>query len=233
MVLDNLRNFMLTNDTYNKYNTNIIKSDKTSDLPQKLEPVSNVKDTLIKINDYDILFWYYYIIKYDINEYNNNKKSKFQIEKKEKIRNIELMRKDPSILKKLSITKNYYENDLLNEKKITFGTFMALIAYNNLNVYYVKKLTYYDFNFNENNNYVVLYNNADDYKLNYNCNSVTINKIKQLYCLDNNNKNLKAMSSYKLQELIDIAIKLHIDPHNGNKKKTKQCLYEDIKDKLL
>ena len=149
------------------------------------------------------------------------------------INNIELMRKDPSILKKLNITKNYYENNLLNENQISFATFMALIAYNNLNVYYVKSLTYYNFNFNSNTDYVILYDRDKEYKLNCNCNSETINKIKQLYCLDNSNKHLKALSSYKLQDLIDMALKLHIEIQIGDKKKTKQNLYEDIKDKLL
>ena len=140
MKFAKLQDFMLSNDLYNNCTLKLTKDEFAINKTPKFS--ESKKDTLIKIRDEDKLFWYYYIIKYDINEYNNNNKSKFQVEKKEKITNIELMRKDPNILKKFNITKNAYENNLLNESKISFETFMAMIAYNNLNVYYVKKFTH-------------------------------------------------------------------------------------------
>ena len=51
-----------------------------------------------------------------------------------------------------------------------------------------------------------------------------------LYKIDNVNKPIKIISSYKLQELIDICNKLAIEIINKdtNKKKTKNELYEAI-----
>jgi hypothetical protein len=59
----------------------------------------------------------------------------------------------------------------------------------------------------------------------------TLNNIKKtLYKIENPSKPIKALSSYKVQELIDISIKLAIEITNKEtgKTKTKNELYETI-----
>jgi hypothetical protein len=98
-------------------------------------------------------------------------------------------------------------------------------------VLYITNKIYYDFNYGDkydivyhNNNNPALLNNND----NNNNNNKLIDDIKLNYLLINPAKPIKGITSYKINELQDIANKLEIDINYENKKKTKQILYNDI-----
>ena len=59
-----------------------------------------------------------------------------------------------------------------------------------------------------------------------------INSLDDYYYVKNIMKPLKSVSSYKIDELIDIAVKLNIDLNENNKRKIKQKLYNEISCKL-
>jgi hypothetical protein len=180
----------------------------------------------------DTLFWCLYIMKHGDIHYEMLENKNIVVEKRNKIEYIEKIRKDKQLIKTYKFTTlTNLENNLANEEKINIGTFFSLCVFENINVLYVKNKTYYELLMNddpaifivyqlENNKYGVEQSTIAD---------TTIIKNK-LYKIDNVEKPIKAFTAYKLQDLIDIAIKLGFEITNktSNKAKNKKELYEDI-----
>jgi len=205
-------------------------------------------------NNVDSLFWCFYIMKNGVEAYKtleNINNINIILEKKMKIDYIELLRKNKQIIKSAKIAPlTYIENQLLNEQKIDIKTFLSLCVVENLNVLYLHKKTYFLLDLNtantdedsevDANKIIHQYPNMHvvkriDEPLKYgvfeNENSENIKKyMNSLYKTENLSKPIKAPSSYKLNELLDIAKKLEIEVINNTtkKQKTKQEIYELI-----
>jgi hypothetical protein len=158
------------------------------------------------------------------------------------------------LLKKYKFKKNLVEDELLNSKKISLTTFECLVMLHSMNVFIIKNNNSYTyFNYNnmleedhDNTSYEKFINykfiifksfSSVDNKFEFNIeNNVTNLFIKNIitnyYYLENLDKPIKAFSSYKLDDLINICNKLKINIYNDSKKKTKKELYEEI-DKCL
>ena len=170
----------------------------------------------------------------------------FTVEKEFKIKTIDTVRKNRSLLKNSKIRKNFVEDELLNNKFITLHTLECLCLIYNINLIIIKdNKTYTIFSSDKDDNEI----NIDNYKvirLNYN-NSSNISKnfeviiedtmtdnelhaiISSCYYIEKLDKPMKAYTSYKLTELIIIANKLNITICNDNAKSRKKSeLYEDI-----
>jgi hypothetical protein len=164
-------------------------------------------------------------------EINNNY---FVVEKTEKFKYIEMLRKNKEILKIHKIKPfTLLEDDLANKDKISIKTFFALCVMEKLNVLLVDKRKYIELlcaDIDNLNPIHVIHRNIQtlNHYIEVNATTEIINKYKQTYykmeCLDSK---LKSVGSYKLDELIELCNKLDININNNNnqKKQTKTDIY--------
>ena len=256
-IIFNLSDFMLNNSLLNNKDLFFtLNNDNKNDAKKhvKNDTKKHVKNDIIHNNNYfislkknneDSLFWCFYkIYELENNKYiESNINNKFLIEKNFKISSIDSI-KNNAILKKYKISKSTIENDLLNEKYISYDTFNILCNVYCLNIFYVKNRIYSKINKeivieeNENNE-----NNVEDVKIyilydigtglkitltnQYNSENYK-NMINNLIEVENINKPLKNISYYKLKDLQDFSNKLNIPINNDTKKKTKKELYDSI-----
>jgi hypothetical protein len=125
----------------------------------------------------------------------------------------------------------HIENSLLNDFKIDLKTFLALCVCDGLPLTYIHKKTYYELDLDDNNHNTTAEEQRNiiirfDEPLKYGCKTGTTFDINTLYKIDNLNKPIKAISAYKMNELLDMCHKLGINM--GIKKQIKQDLYEQI-----
>jgi hypothetical protein len=162
----------------------------------------------------------------------NISNQKFTVEKDEKFKYINLVRKNIELLK-LHKIKNIsnLENDLGNEKKISIKTFIALCIIENINIYIIdgnklycnvldetlpvniiSKNIYKNNNNSKNNNNNNKNNNAINYSIDFDCSESKLEKIKNNHLIVKNiDDKLKSISLYKLDDLINMCDKLKID----------------------
>jgi hypothetical protein len=185
----------------------------------------------------DSLFWCFYILKNGFFNYEmeiNNQY--FVVEKNEKFKYIEVLRKNKDILKIHKIKPlTELEDDLANKDKISIKTFVALCIFENINILLVNNRKIYEFLFDEKNPIHIVHRNNKTYE--HSIELDTTNEIIQkyrdtYYKMNNFDTTLKSMASYKLDELIELCNKLNInieeykDCHEkGKKKMTKKDIY--------
>jgi hypothetical protein len=192
----------------------------------------------------DGLFWCFYVIKNGETSYEllNNEKITLVKEKKIKIDYVDVLRENKIIFKKQSVkfpSMTHIENDLVNEPIIDLGTFLSLCHLEKMNVLYVSKKTYFEMNENEGEP-IHLIKCVDDpsKKTRYiyqGTDALLLEKVRStLYKIENIEKPVKAMSAYKVADLIDFSIKLglettyHDEKTTKIKNKSKQALYEAV-----
>jgi hypothetical protein len=187
---------------------------------------------IYKPSEKDTLFWCFYIMKHGDTQYEMLDNKNIVIEKRNKIEYVEKIRKDKQLIKTYKFTTlTNLENNLANEEKINIGTFLSLCVFENLNVLYIKNKTYYELLMNDNPAIFIVYQLENNkYGIKQSVIADTTDIKNTLYKIDNVDKPIKPFSAYKLQDLIDIAIKLGIEITNktSNKSKNKKELYEDI-----
>jgi hypothetical protein len=195
------------------------------------------KQTIFYPKENDSLFWCYFIIKNGEIKYETLNNKNIVITKQLKIDLINKIRDNKSIVKTYKFdTISNIENNIVNDNYINIKSIMTLCAIEKINLIFISKKTYFELLMCDNKPiYIIreklLHNN---YTKNYGfelANNDTIEEIRNtLYKIDNLYKPIKIISSYKLQDLIDICDKLAIEIINKdtNKKKTKNELYETI-----
>ena len=189
----------------------------------------------------DTLFWCYYINKYGIDKYFDNKKSSFVVEHDYKISIIDKIQNMKDELKLNKIKKVVVEDELMNKPKIEIASIKLLMLLDNENLLLIKKNCYQKIVFNRDklelsvDNYNVIFCDVDNYYLQKNLNDrELVDIINKSYEIDNFDKPLKGISSYKLDELHEICKKLNIElSSNLGKNKTKQVLYTEILEKFI
>jgi len=189
----------------------------------------------------DTLFWCYYINKYGIDKYFDNKKRSFVVEHDYKISIIEKIQNMKDELKLNKIKKLVVEDELINRAKIEIASIKLLMLLDNENLLLIKKNCYQKIVFNRDklslsvDNYNVIFCDVDNYYLQKNLNDrELVDIIDKSYEIDNFDKPLKGVSSYKLDELHEICKKLNIGlSSNLGKNKTKQVLYTEILEKFI
>lgn len=211
-----------------KYNNIYTKKDNLS---------NNVSSTLYKIIQKDSLFWCFYVLKNGIIEYERNMlNSCYILEKTEKLSYINIIRENKDLLKSNKIKLICeIEDDLANNEIISLKTFFVLCIIEKINIIFIDGRKYYEVVNNENiiNTTNIIYKNNDineyyiDFNIDINSNKVSFYKNNYLHINNYDNK-LKPISSYKLDELLDICKRLNIDINNNGKRKTKKEIYECI-----
>jgi hypothetical protein len=201
-----------------------------------LEPVIKKTELFIP-NQQDSLFWCFYIIKNGQYNYQilNNKNALMC--KQYKIEFVENIRKHKDIVKTYKFdTITSIESNLVNDNNLNIKTFLTLCAIENINIIFLNKKTYCELLMNDTNKIYVIHelDAQSKYYKKYGFEESTIddlNTIKNtLYRIDNIAKPIKSISSYKVQDLLDICDKLSIETTNKNtgKKYSKNDMYEKI-----
>ena len=181
----------------------------------------------------DTLFWCINIFTkgMDVMYSSNNK---FTSEKNEKFLLVPLLRNSKQLLKNEKIKLKNVEGNLSVDANITFETLIALAIVLKFNVIYTTEILFYEKIFdpswktcyikkNRSNHGVWIKEKDPDYY------EIKGNKI----VVDNIDKPLKTLSSYKKGELQDMCKKLKIQfEFEGQKKFTKKKLYSLIQEQL-
>jgi len=250
MIAQNSESESKYNDVINKLqdymlNENIIKRSLHSKINNRIEnntvqikiykqPYAMVKDkcNIFTPTQYDSLFWCFYILKYGENNYEMLDNINIVLEKKLKIDYVEKIRKEKQIVKSYKFaTLTHLENQLANEKKIDLNTFFTLCVIENINVLYVCKKTYFELLMNDDKIHII--HRLDNYSK-YGYEGTEQIKIElyrsTLFKVDNVEKPIKSISSYKVSELVEFCTKLGIEIYvkETNKCKSKKDLYESL-----
>ena len=221
-IIDNIQDYMLTSVLFNKFS--IKEREKVIHKSEK-KKISN----RITIKETDQLFWYFYIALEGYDEY-KLVSNKFTLEKELKITNIEKMRSNNSILEQQKLKISEYETTLLNSKKIDIPTLCGLAAYNELNIIFIKNKVYYHFNFGNIDNTIIIYHEGKNYSCEINPTKELIETVhNNYYHVENPNKPIKGISTYKVNEIVEICNKLGIKTQlESGKSKSKKQLYMEI-----
>lgn len=180
----------------------------------------------------DSLFWCFFVIKNGFAAYEYPGTTSFVNEKAEKFKLIESLRTKKQILKtkKIKNVKEDVEDDLANKSKISMKTFIALCAAENINVLFIHKRKCFELMCEEDNPFHVIhwYDNPEKYCYEMNLSKEALDKYRNtLFKWESLEKPLKAMSSYKSDELMELCNKLGLQEKVDNlNKKTKKDLYE-------
>tara|TARA_B100000902_G_scaffold400009_1_gene474516 strand:- start:6502 stop:7296 length:795 start_codon:yes stop_codon:yes gene_type:complete len=244
ILLNNMNKYMLIDNNISlfKQSDNDIKTNffNTNSIKKK-EICTNENQSLkfIYINKFDVLFWCFYLIKNDYDNYETNKTNSFYLEKSIKINSIELLRENKELLKKYKLKLNDIENEMANEKKITIKGFIALLIINDLNIFFVGDNLFYKLITNQNKQVYIIKYNKQNKKMgvcvndNYDTNSYIKSITETHMLLTDIIKQIKSISSYKLGELQDLCHKLKINIKDNNGKNIKKTLlYETLLIKL-
>lgn len=192
----------------------------------------------------DTLFWCFYIMKYGDIQYETLDVINVVIEKKLKYECIEKIRENKQMIKTYKYaTMSHLENQLANEKNIDLPTFLTLCVLENMNVFHIHNKTWFELRMNDGDQFFIL-NKMDRTGTTkhgmhgYSCiactttNPITNQQLQtyksNMFQITNIEKPLKALSSYKVSELIEICNQLGLNIVNleNGKNKNKAELYE-------
>lgn len=195
------------------------------------------RETIYKPKQKDSLFWCLYILKHGYSNYEmeiNNQY--FTVEKNEKFKYIEMLRKNKEILKIHKIKPfTELEDDLANKEKISVKTFFALCILENINVLLVDKRKIFELtciDIDDKHPVNIIHRNKQNYEHHIELNvtdDILKNYRETYYKSDSLDATIKSISSYKLEELIELCKKLDITivaKEEGKKKLTKKDIYE-------
>lgn len=189
--------------------------------------IANISDIFFP-KQRDQLFWCFYIILHDTDTY-EMVPNFFTTEKDTKYKWIEEFRGRKELFKPIKVSRNTVEDELANAKAITMATIKALCHLKDKNVFYVDDKKYYEVMVNDENPVYLIEKIEGKFGLKENISKEKIDYYRTNYWkLENLDKPLKAVSSYKSDELHDICKRLHIESHSL----TKPQMYEKILSKL-
>lgn len=212
------------NDKHDKYNKES-KNRKEFNSIKKPKPQIENEININKMND--TLFWCFYIIQnnYSQFEFLNNKT--IAMENQLKIDIITQIRSKREMMKNYKIAITRIESSIM-EKKISVTTLIQLCKIYNFNICYINNRIYNAHIIDENKDVSIVTFKNNEYKYSL----ISYEDYKKitdlLYEVENLEKPLKSVSSYKLDELKMIYEKLKLNPINSSEKITKTKLYEEI-----
>lgn len=207
--------------------------------PHNKKQLSKIGETMYTPKQKDSLFWCFYILKNGFSNYEmeiNNQY--FIVEKTEKFKYIELLRKSKELLKIHKIKSlTEIENELANKNNISIKTFFALCAIEKINILLINKRKVYELlccDVDQSHPYNIVHRNNETlvHSIEVEPTHETVQKYRETYYMMNSfDAALKSMGSYKLDQLLDLCKKLDINleqnVNTGDKKKrTKKDIYE-------
>lgn len=237
--MEQLQEYMLTNEFFQSCETKgrffnnghkHTPTSVTSITQQDNAIVSNktiIPSSFFSVAEDDILFWAFYILKYDYETYLHTRRS-FSFEKQQKFSLIEQLQKKKQYLKSHKVKLNNLIEDLGTSHTINLATFVGLCCAYKINIVIYKNKVAEKHQFNESSNVFYMYNKESRQLHSTPEKGYTIEK--QYYIVPNLDKPLKSLTSYKKEELIEIAQLFSINSvcTQRKKSKTKQQLYDEI-----
>jgi len=227
--INGLRKFMLSTEMKDKLqNIHYYSTENNTPVILEQEPSLNKVQENYPKNIYfpqisTNLFWSLFIRKYDYKEYVFiNNKPNVEMEEKQKI--LDHFRKNISCLKETNhkitnIVMQEILSDLMTNPKVTFQTLIAYCVYYKIKIYIVKKNLYllydpfYHVDVDDVDTAIIHCNDREQYgiDLDFEKYSEKIQDIKQnKFRIENVEKPLKGISTYKVSDLHDILNKLGI-----------------------
>lgn len=195
---------------------------------------NDIKEKYYYIKQKDTLFWCFYILKNDYSKYEmdcfNNY---FTIERQEKYKYIEILRQseNKNLLKMFKIKPLLdLENDLANKDKISLKTFFGLCLIEGINIVLINNRKIYELICSDNSKINIIHCNtlSDEYYIESDTNQNDIDNYKSKYfIMPSLDYKLKSISSYKVDELLELSNKLNINLED-KKKLLKKDIYELI-----
>ena len=250
-ILTELKDYMLDNKNVILFTKNIIDGNVVNKNSYKSKPsvttgatkipIKLQRDIHYKPRQKDSLFWCFYILKYGLSKYEMEIGNQhFVVEKQEKFKYIEMIRNSKDVLKIHKIKPlTFLEDDLANNETISIKTFFALCILEKINIILVDKRKIYETIMTDESNVNVVHRNGEtkEHYIELDIKNEAIQTYRDTYYKMNNfDDGLKSMSSYKLDELIELCKKLNVDlvkitgnkSDNTTKKLTKKDIYEQL-----
>jgi hypothetical protein len=241
----------IINEQENKDNKDLKEFKENKDLKEFKDNKENKKmvskkeapifDTNYILTQKDSLFWCLFVLKHGISKYEMELGNQhFVIEKQEKFKYIESIRKNKDSIKMHKIKPlSGLEDDLANKDRISIKTFFALCVIENINIILVDKRKIYEIIMNDDPKINIVHRNSTTYEhyIELDANKDTIEKYRETYYkMSSFDDSLKSMTSYKVEELLELCIKLNIDlskdlskeKEKDKKKRSKKDIYELI-----
>jgi len=235
-VFNELQNYILDDENIEKsIRMKICNTKNTKPILKEIETKKTL--SIFVPTQQDSLFWCFFIMSNGDLKYEtlNNKNS--LIAKQMKIDLVQKIRKNKQVIKTYKLdTLSNIENNLANDNNINAKTFLSLCVVENINIIFVSKKTYYELLMNDSDIIYIVseiqtqnkYNNKYGFEK---ANEKSIDTIRNsLFKINNIDKPVQSISSYKVQDLIDICSKLVIETTNKDtgKIKSKNDLYESL-----
>jgi len=219
----------ISNNNSKKDATIISKERKLDKEPKNKKP----EETTYNPNQKDSLFWCLFILKHGISKYEMELGNQhFVVEKQEKFKYIESIRKNKEAIKMHKIKPlSGLEDDLANKERISIKTFFALCVIENINILLVDKRKIYEIVMNDEPKIHVVHRNSTTYEnhIELDVNKENIEKYRETYYkMSSFDDSLKSIASYKVEELVELCGKLNIDLLQDKKKETKKRTKKDI-----
>jgi hypothetical protein len=251
-VLTNSQHYMFTQKNLSHFLFTLTKSKMTQtfsfdtdtktkdkhEIQKEMNKVANKEKNankhLYKPKQKDTLFWCFYILKYGISNYEMEIGNQhFVVEKKEKIKYVETIRTKKETLKLHKIKPiSEVEYDLANNEQISIKSFFSLCVIENINAIIIDKRKKYEVICNDEPKVFVIHKNeVNQYSIQFDATPDQLQNYRDNYYSVEGGfeTKLKAMGSYKLDELIELCRKLDItipEKNSEGKKMGKKDIYE-------
>ncbi len=231
-----LKEFELNNNNISKLiiSTNFEKKFTPILFNSKEEKKQEVKEDFFSVPYKNKLLWFLYIVNNGMGSYEQVTSNYYSVEQESKFIYIDVLRNNKKIVKLKKWKIKDIEHDITFSNCFSLTTLECLSYLSGINLYYIdnnKIYTSIDSTFQKN---MIIHKINNEYKLEliYDdsiLHEKTLEYRKQLWNIENISKPLKNISSYKVQQLLDIAEKLKINiMKTPTKKKTKKVLYDEI-----
>ena len=247
-IVANLQDYMFTSDNISRFTKHMIPIGlKPTQKKHYEEPITKnivtklviqvpiqapikpkfikVKETIYRPRQKDSLFWCFYILKNGFSNYEmeiNNQY--FVVEKTEKFKYIELIRKNKDILKIHKIKPlTELEDDLANKDKISVKTFFALCVLEDINVLLVDKRKIFEItciDIDDKHPVNIIHRNSKTYEhhIELDVTPIMVQQYRDTYyTMSSFDATIKSMGSYKLDELTELCKRLNINIESNEK----------------
>lgn len=228
-LIEQLNPYMLTCKNISKYTRNINSISHIPKIKEFKHDVASSKNIFIPYQD-DKLFWILFYIYKGYNEYNIVGSNSYSIEMAEKINLITELKANKAIFKEYKLNKIQENiNEILSFPIISFKTFELICIVKKISILIIKGNMYHNIQFPDTEQVFIIHvvNNI------YGCESISVNEIEKYkinrFHIENYDKPLKCVGSFKIDELKELANKLNIEINN---KINKQELYQMIQSKI-
>ena len=252
-VINDLQDYMFTNEFIYKYSIITQKNKQTDTIKYKPNDKNNIINTkktneniehtykdksvqnkqkqedTFSPHEKDKLFWCFYILQNGIDQYEFIKTVSFKTEKDYKFKTAEKIKDYKETFKSLKLKLVELQDEFVNQQSITIKGLISLCHIYNINILYIKKKTYYEILTNSTNTIHVIVDDGHNTHVPLNITDDMISSYKNNYWkIDNPKQPLKSISNYTVSELKEICNKLSIPIEKNGKKLIKQELYENI-----